>query len=243
MDDVKLYASKSDEIDSLVQTMRVCTQDRGMKFGIKKCATLILKRGKISCSEGINLGNNEIIGEVGNDGYKYLGIAEKDGICHEQVKESSRREYFKRLTSLCKSKLNSGNLLLAINTWAVPLLRYNAGIINWNKEEMEDMDRKTRKMLSRYGALHPREDVDRLYMKRKGGGRGLMSVKDCIMLEKAQLCEYTMTSEDDILKEVAVELDCQKFVSPRLKIELTNEMKGNGKRRHFMDNIFGMFKK
>ena len=61
MDDVKLYASKSDEIDSLVQTVRVCTQDLGMKFGIKKCATLVLKRGKVSCSEGINLGNNEII--------------------------------------------------------------------------------------------------------------------------------------------------------------------------------------
>ena len=70
----------------LVQTVRVCTQDLGMKFGIKKCATLVLKRGKISCSEVINLGNNEIIGEVGTDGYKYLGIAEKDGICHEQVK-------------------------------------------------------------------------------------------------------------------------------------------------------------
>ena len=46
MDDVKLYASKSDGIDSLVQTVRVCTQDLGMKFGIKKCAILVLKRGK-----------------------------------------------------------------------------------------------------------------------------------------------------------------------------------------------------
>ena len=28
-----------------------------------------------------------------------------------------------------------------------------------------------------YGAMHPKSDVDRLYMKRKGGGRGLISVK------------------------------------------------------------------
>ena len=108
---------------------------------------------------------------------------------------------------------------------------------------MEDIDRKTREMLSRYGALHPREDVERLYIKRKAGGRGLMSVKDCIMLEKAQLCEYAMASEDDLLKEVAVELDCQKFVSPRLKLNSPMKGKGNGKRRHFMDNIFGMLKK
>ena len=149
MDDVKLHASQSDEIDPLVQTVRVCTQDLGMTFGIKKCATLVLKRGKLSSSEEIYLGNKEIIGEVGNDGCKYLGIAERDDLCHEQVKESTRNEYFKRLTSLCRSKLKSGNLFQAINTWAVPLLRYKAGIINWNKEEMEDMDRKTIKMLSR----------------------------------------------------------------------------------------------
>ena len=111
MDDVKLYVSKSDEIDSFVQRVRVCAQDLGMKFGIKKCATLVLKRGKMSFSERINLGNNEIIGEVDTDGYKCLGIAEKDAI--EQVKESTRKEYFKRLTILCKSKLNSGNLFQA----------------------------------------------------------------------------------------------------------------------------------
>ena len=95
MDDVKLYTSKSDEIDSLVQMIRVCTQDLGLKFGIKKCTTLVLKRGKMSYTEGINLGNIEIIGEMGNDGYRCLGIAEKDGICNEQVKESIRKEYFK----------------------------------------------------------------------------------------------------------------------------------------------------
>ena len=99
----------------------------------------------------------------------------------------------------------------------------STGIIN--KEEMEDMDRKTSKMLSRYGALHPREDVERLHIKCKAGGRGLMSVKDCVMLEKAQLSEYTMTSEDYLMKEVTVELDCRKFVSPRLKIEFADERK------------------
>ena len=88
-----------------------------------KATTVSTHHRKMSYFEGINLGSNEIIGEVGNDGYKYLGIAEKDGICHEQVKESTRKEYFKRLASLCKSKLNPGNLFQVINTWAVPLLR------------------------------------------------------------------------------------------------------------------------
>ena len=60
-------------------------------------------------------------------------------------------------------------------------------------------------MLSCYVALHPREDFERLYIKHKAGVRGLMSVKDCIMLEKAQLSEYAMTREDDLLKEPKAE--------------------------------------
>ena len=48
------------------------------------------------------------IGIMGTDGYNYLGIAEKDGICHEQVKELTRKEYFKRLTNLCKSNRIEG---------------------------------------------------------------------------------------------------------------------------------------
>ena len=43
-----------------------------------------------------------------------------------------------------------------MNMWAVSVLRYGAGIINWSKEELENMDRKTRKRMTIYGMLHPR---------------------------------------------------------------------------------------
>ena len=33
-----------------------------------------------------------------------------------------------------------------------------------------------------YGALHPKSDVDRLYIPRKEGGKGLMSIEDCVKL-------------------------------------------------------------
>ena len=36
-----------------------------------------------------------------------------------------------------------------------------------------------------YGALHPKSDVDRLYIKRKEGGKGLMSVESCIREENS----------------------------------------------------------
>ena len=47
-----------------------------------------------------------------------------------------------------------------------------------------------------------------------------------------------MASEDDLLKEVAVELDCQKFVSPRLKIEFINERKRKWKEKALHGQYF-----
>ena len=60
-----------------------------------------------------------------------------------------------------KSKLNSGNLVTAINTWAVSLVRYGAGVIEWTQQKLENIDRITRKMMHLHGAIHPRADVDR----------------------------------------------------------------------------------
>ena len=34
--------------------------------------------------------------------------------------------------------------------------------------------------MAKYGALHPKNDVDRLYIKKKEGGKGLMSVERCV---------------------------------------------------------------
>jgi hypothetical protein len=39
---------------------------------------------------------------------------------------------------------------------AVPVLRYIFGIINWRMEEIKQIDRKTRKMLTMYKMHHPK---------------------------------------------------------------------------------------
>ena len=35
-----------------------------------------------------------------------------------------------------------------------------------------------------YGELHPKSNVDRLYIPRKEGGRGLISIEDCCVSKK-----------------------------------------------------------
>ena len=46
-----------------------------------------------------------------------------------EMKENIRKEYFKRLRAILKSKLNAKHLSQAIDTWVVPTARYSGGII------------------------------------------------------------------------------------------------------------------
>ena len=78
---------------------------------------------------------------------------------------------------ILKSKLNERNKVTVINTWAVTIFRYGAGIIHWKASELKDLDKKLRKTMKMYGGLHPKSDVDRLYVKRKEEDRGLISLE------------------------------------------------------------------
>ena len=52
------------------------------------------------------------------------------------------------------------------------------------------MNENTRKRLTMFGAFHKKGSVPRLYMKRKDGGRGLISMFDCVKQEELDLSEY-----------------------------------------------------
>ena len=100
-----------------------------------------------------------------------------------------------------KSKLNGGNLVHGVNAWAVSLLRYSAAFVSWRKRELEAIDRKTRKLFTIYGALQSKSDVDRLYIPRKEGERGLISIKDCFELAIRGLKVYVHGCEEYRLLE------------------------------------------
>ena len=85
MDDLKLCGGSQPDIDSLMKTVYTVTDDIGMRFGTDKCGVLAMCRGKESKWEGITIGSGEVIGEIDDDGYKYLSIMERSNICQEQI--------------------------------------------------------------------------------------------------------------------------------------------------------------
>ena len=98
MDDLKLNSRNGEKLDSLVQTIRIFSKDIGMEFGIEKCAMLVIEKGKIVKSVGIELPDGKVITSLQKgESYKYLGILEAERFLGEEMKLKVSKEYFRRL--------------------------------------------------------------------------------------------------------------------------------------------------
>ena len=86
------------------------------------------------------------------------------------------------------------------------------------------------------GAFHRSSSVDRLYIKRKEGGRGLMSVEDCVGAEEAALNEYVLASEEWMLMTVA-----EDRVEGEKQSEYKNRMDKKRKMRLGQKKLHGKF--
>ena len=152
-------------------------------------------------SDGVQLPNGERMQSVEEEGYKYLGILEVDDLQHTVMKKLFCAEYFRRLKKVLSSKLNGRNVIRAINAWAVAVMRYGAGVVNWTQTELQAIYRKTQKKLSMYGAMNVRDSVNRLYCSRREDGRGLSGVCACVEAEENSLAYYVSQTLEPVLQE------------------------------------------
>ena len=54
MDDIKLFAKNERELETLIQAVRIYSQDIGMECGIEKCAMLVMKSRKRHMTDGMD---------------------------------------------------------------------------------------------------------------------------------------------------------------------------------------------
>ena len=202
MDDLKLYYCHEKGLALLVQAIHVFSEDLGIDFSIEKCAMLMIEKGKIVKSVGIELPDGKVIKRLQEgECYNYLGILEVDRLLGEEMKLKVIKNYFRRLKKVLKSKLNGGNL---VHSWEVSLLRYSAAFISWKKCELQAIERKTRKLFTIYGALHPKFDADVLYITRNDGGRGLITIEDSVELAVRDLEVYVHGSEERLTRKLGM---------------------------------------
>ena len=78
---------------------------------------------------------------------------------------------------MLKSELNARNRIAAINTLAIQVILYSYGVIDWKLDEIQDLDRMTRKQLCMNQMLAMKANVDSIYLPCQEGGRSLMNVE------------------------------------------------------------------
>ena len=101
--DIKLYCRSEKGLDSLVQTICVFSEDIGMEFDIEKCTMLVMEKGKIVKSVGIELPDDRVINSLQEgESYKYLGILEADKVLEGKIKLNVSKEYIRRLRKVLK---------------------------------------------------------------------------------------------------------------------------------------------
>ena len=106
------------------------------------------------------------------------------------MKDKIQKEYLRRIKTQLEIKLSNRKLIKGINSWAVPLVRYSGTFLKLTREELKQIDQRTRKLMTIYKALHPRDDVDRLYGSRKYGRRGITSTEDSVNASIQRLEDY-----------------------------------------------------
>ena len=158
-----------------------------------------------------------------NETYKYLGVLEADTIKQVEIKEKIQKENLRRTRKLLETKLNSRNLIKGI---------YPGPFLKWTRDELKQMDQRTRKLMTRHKVLHPRDDVDRLYVSRKEGGRGHASIEDSVDASIQRLEDYIQKHEGGLI--TATRNDTENTMNNRMTI--TRKQKWEGKQ------LYGWFK-
>ena len=87
-DDLKLYGASKDQLDSLVQVVRIFLQDIKMSFGLDKCGVLEMRRGRQVGSSGIELPDDQHTGEIEEE-----GILQLDQTLNTKMKGKITSEY------------------------------------------------------------------------------------------------------------------------------------------------------
>ena len=85
------------------------------------------------------------------------------------MNEKITKEYLRKTIKLLETK--------GINNWAGTVVRYLEPFLKWIKKELRQMDQRTRKLMTMFKTLHPKDDKQTACVKKR---RGLANIEDCV---------------------------------------------------------------
>ena len=87
IDDLKVYAKDDEQMERCKTLIQEFSKDIMMEFGLKKCAVIHMKQGKIADSPIVD----DIPTMTAEDTYKYLGIVQANQSYMKKRKKQQRK--------------------------------------------------------------------------------------------------------------------------------------------------------
>ncbi|KAJ8947772.1 hypothetical protein NQ318_017044 [Aromia moschata] len=82
---------------------------------------------------------------------------------------------------------------------------FSEEVVKWSVTDLDELDRLTRRLLTKFRHLHTNSSVIRLYLPRRRGGRGLVNIKNQCLNQEASLRRKLLTNRDPLITAVARE--------------------------------------
>ena len=118
--------------------------------------------------------------------------------------------------------------------------KYSGPFLKWTMEELQQMDQRTRKLMTMHKALHPGDDVDRLYVPRKEGGKGLATIEDGVDVWIQRLEDYIEKRRGRLVTATRNNTDNTRIIGTEItKKKKKKKKNNNGKKNNSMDVLSG----
>jgi hypothetical protein len=204
IDDLKVVQTSEEELHQANGIVTRISHDVGMRFGVKKCAEIIYQRGKMVKGNGMEILEGKIssLDPTKSEFYTFLGVEEANGQIDKAVKQRVLTKCFAVASKLMGMQLYERNLIRAINTKVMAMARYCMTICHFGRKELKDQDVRMRKLLLENRIRTENESVERLYLPRELGGRGLLSFELVYKMSKLMVAIYLCLSSDKMLRKV-----------------------------------------
>ena len=139
MDDLKVFEQSRTELESTLEVVEGMAKAVGMYLGVGKCAVRQL---------GGTTSDSGDIAELAGRSYRYLGVEQVFGPRSRETKDRAVLEYLRRGHVVWSSSLLAVAKVRAHNSWVVSVLRYTMPLVDWFRRELDQLDVRTRALLT-----------------------------------------------------------------------------------------------
>ena len=130
------------------------------------------------------------------DTYKHLGKDENINFDGPINKKRVMKKYFTKVRKIWTSELSACSKVIALNSFALPVLVPTFRILDWSIQDIKDLDIKTRKQLTMSVNFHPNSNIDLLYIQRNLGGRGLQQIQRVFKSRIISIRQYLLRNRN-----------------------------------------------